>query len=354
MIVNGRIDRAGDVDVFRIEGHAGQKIVAEVDARKLGSPFDSILRLTDAGGRQLAINDDYEDKSAGLLTHHADSLIAVTLPSDGTYYLHLADVQQKGGAEYAYRLRISEPRPDFALLVTPASISVRAGASVPIAVHVVRKDGFAGEIAINLKNAPKGFILNGARVPAGQADTKLTLTAPRTPLEEPVSLHVEGRAKMGGHTIVRQAVAAEDMMQAFIYHHLVPMQNLTAAVIGPERLRAPWKLLDKAPVKLPLGGEVSVRFSMPRGPQLEKLQLSLHDAPAGVSIQNFSLAQETTTIVFRTDAEKLKAGMKGNLIVEASVERTVTPKNGKAKAQKRLVSLGSLPAIPFEIVARRP
>ena len=354
MIVNGRIDRAGDVDVFRIEGHAGQKIVAEVDARKLGSPFDSILRLTDAGGRQLAINDDYEDKSAGLLTHHADSLIAVTLPSDGTYFLLLADVQQKGGAEYAYRLRISEPRPDFALLVTPASISVRAGASVPIAVHVVRKDGFAGEIAINLKNAPKGFILNGARVPAGQADTKLTLTAPRTPLEEPVSLHVEGRAKMGGHTIVRQAVAAEDMMQAFIYHHLVPMQNLTAAVIGPERLRAPWKLLDKAPVKLPLGGEVSVRFSMPRGPQLEKLQLSLHDAPAGVSIQNFSLAQETTTIVFRTDAEKLKAGMKGNLIVEASVERTVTPKNGKAKAQKRLVSLGSLPAIPFEIVARRP
>ena len=186
-----------------------------------------------------------------------------------------------------------------------------------------------------MKDAPKGFALNGARVPAGQDEVKLTLTAPRTPSEEPVALHIEGRAKIEGRVIVRQAIAAEDMMQAFIYHHLVPMQNLTVAVIGPERLRAPWKLLDKPPVKLPLGGSVSIRFSMPRGPQLEKVQLTLHDAPAGVSIQDVSLAQDNTTIVFRTDAEKLKPGLKGNLIIDASVERTVNPKNGKAKAQKR-------------------
>ena len=120
IIINGRIDPPGDCDVFRFEGRAGQKIVAEVNARRLDSPLDSVLRLTDANGRQLAYNDDYIDKGAGLLTHHADSLIAVTLPADGTYYLHLADVESKGGPEYAYRLRISEPRPDFALLVVPS------------------------------------------------------------------------------------------------------------------------------------------------------------------------------------------------------------------------------------------
>jgi len=352
VIVNGRIDRPGDCDVFRFEGHAGQKIDAEVDARKLDSPLDSVLRRTDANGRQLAMNDDCADKGAGLLTHHADSLIAVTLPGDGTYYLHLADVQQKGGTEYGYRLRISEPRPDFALLVAPSSISVRAGASVPITVHAVRKDGFAGEIAIKLKDAPKGFALSGARVPANQDQTRLTLTAPRTPLEEPVNLCMEGRAMIQGREIIRQAVPAEDMMQAFIYHHLVPMQNLMATVTGRERILAPWKPLGGMPVKLPLGGTASVRFSMPRRPQLEKVQLTLHDAPAGVSIQDVSLSQDGATIVFRTDAEKLKPGLKGNLIVDASVERTVNPKNGKAKAQKKLVPLGSLPAIPFEIVAQ--
>ena len=162
---------------------------------------------------------------------------------------------------------------------------------MPITVHAIRKDGFAGEIALKLKDAPKGFTLSGARVPAGQDQTRLTLTAPQTPLEEPVTLGIEGRAMIGGRETVRRAVPAEDMMQAFIYHHLVPAQDLLVAVIGRERLRHPWKLLGQVPVKLPLGGTVSVRFSMPRGPQLDKVQLTLHDAPAGISIQDVSLAQ---------------------------------------------------------------
>ena len=129
IIVNGRIDRPGDWDVFRFEGRAGQQIVAEVDARRLDSPLDSVLKLTDADGKQLAFNDDYEDK--GDRVEHAPRrfLLTATLPADGTYYLHLGDAQHKGGAEYAYRLRISAPRPDFALRVVPSSINVRAGAS---------------------------------------------------------------------------------------------------------------------------------------------------------------------------------------------------------------------------------
>ena len=113
--------------MFRFKGRAGQKIVAEVDARKLDSPLDSVLKLTDAAGKQLAFNDDYLDKGTGLSTHHADSLLTATLPADGVYYLYLGDAQQKGGPEYAYRLRISAPQPDFALRVVPSSINVRAG-----------------------------------------------------------------------------------------------------------------------------------------------------------------------------------------------------------------------------------
>ena len=352
IIINGRIDPPGDCDVFRFEGRAGEKIVAEVDARKLDSPLDSVLRLTDADGRQLAYNDDYADKGDGLLTHHADSLIAVTLPADGAYFLHLADIQHKGGAEYAYRLRISEPRPDFALLVVPSSISVRAGVSAPITVHAIRKDGFSGEITVTLKDAPKGFALSGGRLPANQDHVQLALTAPRTPPEGPVHLSLEGRATIQGREIVRQAVPADDMMQAFAYHHLVPMQDLLVAVIGRERLRAPWKLLDKVPVKLPAGGTVSVRFSLPRGPMLSQVRLTLHNAPRGISIQDVSLAQDSATVVLRAEAGTVKPGLKGNLIIDAAVERTVNPGKGKAQAVKRLMPLGSLPAIPFEVVAQ--
>jgi hypothetical protein len=187
-------------------------------------------------------------------------------------------------------------------------------------------------------------------VPAGQDQTRLTLTAPRASGDKPIGLRLEGRATILGREAVRQVTPAEDMMQAFIYHHVVPMQDLAVAVLGRQRLMAPWKLLDKPPVKIPLGGTTSVKFSMLRGPQMEKVQLTLRDAPAGISVQNVSLAQDGATVVLRADAEKLKPGLKGNLIIDASVERTVTPPNGKAKANKRIVPLGSLPAIPFEVV----
>ena len=126
LTLNGRIGGAGDVDVVRFEGRAGSEIVAEVSARRLHSPLDSILRLTDAKGQQVAINNDHEDKGAGLLTHHADSWLRAALPADGTYYLQISDAQHAGGPEYGYRLRLGPPQPDFELRVSPATLNVRA------------------------------------------------------------------------------------------------------------------------------------------------------------------------------------------------------------------------------------
>jgi hypothetical protein len=261
IIVNGRIDQPDDCDVFRFEGRAGDEIVAEVHARRLDSPLDSVLKLTPApilpsrqpgsqsgsgpvhagqektqankiGAGQLAFNDDHEDKGAGLTTHHADSLLRTALPADGTYYLHISDAQHKGGEVYGYRLRISPPRPDFELRVVPSTINARAGATVPITVYALRKDGFSGEIALALKDAPSGFALSGGRVPADKDQVNLSLKTPPTSTKEPVSLCLEGRAVIEGREIVRQAVPADDMMQAFFYRHLVPAKDLKVAVIG--------------------------------------------------------------------------------------------------------------------------
>ncbi|MHC4546712.1 MAG: DUF1501 domain-containing protein, partial [Planctomycetota bacterium] len=154
-IINGRIARPGDVDVFQFKGSAGDEVVAEVYGRRLNSPLDSLLRLTDASGKVLEWNDDHMIKDEhlhkdmmGLVTHYADSYLLAELPKDGTYYVHLADSQHHGGQAYGYRLRIAAPQPDFALRVTPSSFSMRAGAIVPLCVHVLRKDGYDGEIEV--------------------------------------------------------------------------------------------------------------------------------------------------------------------------------------------------------------
>jgi hypothetical protein len=229
LVMNGRIDQPGDWDVFTFEGRAGQQIVAEVMARRLDSPVDSVLKLTDAAGRQLAFNDDHEDKGTGLVTHHADSWLSATLPANGAYYLYMGDMQHKGGPEYAYRLRIGPPRPDFELRIVPSSINLHGVSSTALTVYALRKDGFAGEVAVALKNPPAGFTLSGS-VPANQEKGTLTLSVPPSVAKDPINLSLEGRATIEGQQVIRPVVPAEDMMQAFAYRHLVPAQELKVIV----------------------------------------------------------------------------------------------------------------------------
>ena len=354
IIMNGRIDQPGDWDVFRFQGRAGQAIVAEVYARRLDSPLDSVLKLTDSKGKQLAFNDDYDDPGAGLETHHADSRILTTLAANGTYYLYLGDAQQKGGPEYAYRLRIGAPRPDFDLRVTPSSINVNGGMTVPITVHAVRKDGFSGDIALALKGAPKGFTLIGGLLPTGQDEVRLTLTVPPQPRPEPLSLSLEGRAAIQGHQVSRMAVPAEDMMQAFAYRHLVPASDLKVAVRRGAILRDPIKVSSPEPLEIPAGGTARFQVHLPTLPSnlLTKVRYELSEPPEGVDLRNASPGRDGTEIVLQCDAAKAKPGLKGNLIVGISAERVAQPANGSPQANRQRVSLGTLPAVPFEIVAR--
>jgi len=350
IIINGRIDKSGDWDVFRFDGRAGGEIVAEVYARRLDSPLDSVLRLTDAAGRQLAFNDDHEDKGSGLNTHHADSLILAALPADGTYYLHLGDAQRKGGAEYGYRLRISPPRPDFKLCVVPSSINASAGQTVPITVYALRKDGFSGDIALALKGVPKAFTLSGALVPAGQDQVRLTLTVQPIPLNEPLSLGLEGRAAIQGQEIVRQAVPADDMMQAFAYRHLVPAKDLKVTAIKRGATRGLVRIFSDQPVKIPAGGTAQVRVGMPASKSFDKIQFELSEPPEGIAVREAFSDPRGTDIVLQCDAAKIKPGLRGNLIINVFGERTPATGAGKAKANRQRIPLGTLPAISFEVV----
>jgi hypothetical protein len=233
--------------------------------------------------------------------------------------------------------------------VTPSSVNVRTGGNIPVTVYALRRDGFSQEISLALKEAPKGFRLSGGRVPADKNEVQLTLSAPQDAPDGPVDLNIEGRAQVDGVTAYRMAVPAEDMMQAFAYRHLVPSKDMLVAVLSRGRGRIPAKLLDNPPVKLAVGKTTPVRFSAPNVPMANQVHLELKEPPDGLAIEEVTTANDgVTTIQVRTDAEKIKLGSKGNLIVEAFAER---PNAGKAKAAARQqISLGTLPAIPFEIV----
>jgi hypothetical protein len=366
MVVNGRISKPGDVDVFQFQGHAGDEVVADVTARRLGSPLDSLVRVSDSAARVLAWNDDYMPTDGylhpdmGVITHQADSYLSLKLPADGTYYVFLSDAQGHGGPDYAYRLRISAPRPDFALLMAPSSLLLRAGSSATATVHVLRRDGFAGEVDLALKDAPDGLGLKGGKVPAGKDSADVEVTAGPRVAPGPVEVQLEGHAQVDGQTISRPVVPAQDEMQAFLWRHLVPSQELVAFVRprpGPGRgllrgagngrgagARLPAGLKSPATVQVPAGGAGQVRVDIPGVMRFGRaLHLELQDPPEGVSIGEVSVVPGGVTFQVKAEGKAAQAGYKADLKVAAFLQRP-----GGAGGR---VALGTLPAVPIEVVA---
>lgn len=232
VIVNGRIERPGEVDLFRFRGRAGEVWVTEVMARRLYSPLDGRLEWLDEQGRVLATADDTPDPAFGLITHHADPYLFMTLPADGWYFLRLTDAQGKGSPAHAYRLRLSRPRPDFELRLLPSALTVRPGGTVTAAVHVIRRDGFHLPIQLVLRQGPPGLALQNARIPEGATQTWVRLQVPAAAVPGRYRLELEGHARADEETVVRPVVPADEWMQAFFYRHWVPARELYLQIVG--------------------------------------------------------------------------------------------------------------------------
>ena len=176
----------------------------------------------------------------------------------------------------------------------------------------------------------------------------MTLTAPRNRAGQPIALQFEGRAQIGGLTITRTAIPADNMMQAFAYHHLVPAEQLLVTVSrgGANSISLDMAKGDR--LNIPAGGSAKVSFTV-RPAVGSKAKLELVDPPAGVTLQDVTAAGTGYTLVFKADDKH--AGYADNLIVEAFAEASAAGKTGPT-AQKQRVSLGVLPAIAFQIVKR--
>lgn len=352
MIINGRIDRPGDEDVFVIQGRG--RIVAEVHARRHGSPLDSMLTLTDANGKEIAFNDDHEDKTQGLLTHHADSHLVASVPASGCF-LRLSDAQGNGGEDFVYRLYLRAPEPDFELRVTPATIVARAGAVTPITVYAMRKDNFPEDIELALLEPPPGFRLSGNVIPENTDRVQMTLTVPTTVPEGPVVLEMAGRARRGTSRayLTRAAVPAENMMQAFIWHHLIPVEDWSVIVSGRPGPKLPFEILLNAPrVTLPRGKEVFLPARpLSKGVNPKELHVALAD-PEGISAEIVTDDFGRFAVKLTADGEKVEPGLRGNLLLHAYRETTSAPTEENPNPKPRRTDYGYFPAIPFEISGR--
>ncbi len=223
VMIRGAIAKEGGMQSFRFFAEKGGKRILEIFARRLNSPLDSLLRVYDDDGKQIAWNDDFKRIKAGSILHpSADSYLVFTAPETGEYRVTVSDTAGKGGRDYVYFLRMDVPRPRFTVYCTPSASDVAMVGAEPLKIFVERQDGFDGEIRLRLKNSGDYSIVGIGTVPRGCDQTVITLGT--RPSRRPV--HREVRMTAASEQFKTDVIPADESMQAFAYTHLVPAQKM--------------------------------------------------------------------------------------------------------------------------------
>ena len=125
----GTIVAPGDSDRYEFDGKAGEDMVFAVIASKLGSRLESLLTVTDSGGRILA--------EAGRHDPNPDAMLNFRLPQDGKYTLTISDREGSGGMNDYYRVDAGA----LPFITRYFPLGVRAGEAAAVAVEGVNLGG---------------------------------------------------------------------------------------------------------------------------------------------------------------------------------------------------------------------
>lgn len=179
--VSGRIDPAGDLDVFEFAARKGQSLRVQIETAGPGCPLAPVLRLTDAAGEPVAQPGDAprprgRGNRRGRGVPQATSELAFTAPHAGTYRVEISDQYGEGSWRHAYRLRLLTARPDYDLKLAADQLTLTPGKELSVPVTVERRDGFAGEIDIRAVGLPDGVTASPVKsAPGGAAVGSATL-----------------------------------------------------------------------------------------------------------------------------------------------------------------------------------
>jgi hypothetical protein len=199
-VLNGRIDRPGDVDCWAFRARKGDVLDLDLRAARLGSLLDGVLALSDASGKELA--------RAVPLAPAVDPVLHFTAPADGTYFVKVSDrFPSRGGPRFAYRLRIGHPAgPDFRLRLASDVLTLNRGGQAKLKVLADRVGAFAEPVALQIDGLPRGVSASGTTIAGRQTAIDIALQADVSAPIGPARLTIRGSARLGDRTVTRSAM----------------------------------------------------------------------------------------------------------------------------------------------------
>ncbi|MBI1388669.1 MAG: hypothetical protein GC154_09505 [bacterium] len=146
-----------------------------------------------------------ENDDGGAPVYRKDSYFEFHPPADGDYYVSIRDTMDQGGVDYAYRLHIRPPHPDFTVFIDNSRPNITRGGRFPLRVTIDRMEGFDGEVRARFAKLPEGVHATEVVIPPAEESASLTLWADpgakSTELGETFPL--EARAEIGGETVMK-------------------------------------------------------------------------------------------------------------------------------------------------------
>ena len=187
--LNGKIVKKRDMDHYAFTAKKGVPLRFELKARRFGTLLNStlhgVLDLMDAKGAVLASND---------VTHGQEASLSYTPTADGDYILRVRDLNSKGGESAVYHVEAEVARPDFTLRCDPDKAMIGPGSSTAWYIHVVRQNGFAGPVQIEVKDLPKDFTASPLTIHPTMTQGMIVLTASPSAQYQAANVTITGTA----------------------------------------------------------------------------------------------------------------------------------------------------------------
>jgi hypothetical protein len=221
--LNGRFDKAGDVDRFTFTATKGQRFLFAGVTRAQFSPTDLVLKMLNAQGGEIANLDD---------TGTDEGVLDFNCPADGDYTLLVEDLHKRGGPEFAYRVVVKPFDQPLKLNVAAETLNVPAGGLIPVLVTAVRGP-YTGPITLALAGAPEGLVATPVIMGPGRNSVTMTIRCDAAvPAGKFYPLQIVGKTVLNGAEITAVA-SLNDAYKAVLNGMPYPPGNLeTTAVAG--------------------------------------------------------------------------------------------------------------------------
>lgn len=347
--VAGAFYPAADVDTFEFEAKKGDVWWVEVASERFGLPTDPAILVQhiarEGDGEKLTDVAEFSDIPSPVKVSSngyaydgppynagtSDILGKLEIKQDGLHRLQISDLfgGTRNDPRNVYRLVIRKAAPDFAVVAwalhmelrngdrnaVSKPLALRGGSTMALEVVAIRRDGFQGEIDLQMENLPEGVTAQGLKIPAGQSRGLMLVTANQNAPRAVGGATFSGRATIDGVEIKHPCRLASMSWPIPDAWNEVPSPRLLAdvpiSVSGQDFSPLTIAPVSKQPYAIVAGQKLTIPLTLIRRSEFSGATLPLRTMGAGfegVPSFNASLTADAAEVVLDTAALKTQPG----------------------------------------------